>query len=578
MTHLKKIKLLTVLAIFLFSLIILTLRINYGLIGYIGIGITILLSVVAILNLSELSKVLDLNLLKLFQPFYIAIYTISLMFAQSNDHLINFLNIIALAIINILVFKDPVFASYLRKFSIKICAVFCLLFLSLCLSILVEVSGESSSKIINIVITKGCYFCTLIIFALIGNYNTNLNYIKQLETRRYLIIKICAFIVIAGKFLLSFGYLSHSFIFEILYIVAIVNLILSFRQQKEYFILICLILIAASLLPGKFVVSFTDQTLIAFITCLFFLKSPVLIHLNSEFGNIIVGLKYKTKTKFILNNGIIHCVEPLNYQGGPCIHPYYRNANGQGALISVLSQYDNKDASIAVLGMGGGMVASLVNQHQQLTFFEINPHMQDIAINSGIFNYIRFSPGKVNIRIGHARKELEKVKQKFDLLIIDAYIGKKVVSEFLTLEAFQLYLKRLKSDGAIAVHLTSGYKNNEEILASICKEMQLSALINYKAMSNLDIKQSLFKERKRRSNGHLPFVQKITKFLGEEEDYPQKDYIVWALVARDRSSFGEIANDARWHELRHNSNILPVTDKQIKFFQEEETIVTQNIE
>jgi hypothetical protein len=60
--------------------------------------------------------------------------------------------------------------------------------------------------------------------------------------------------------------------------------------------------------------------------------------------------------------------------------------------------------------------------------------------------------------LGDGRLMLEREPaQNFDLLAIDAFSGDSIPTHLLTLEAMQSYLRHLKSDGILAVHITNRY-------------------------------------------------------------------------------------------------------------------------
>jgi spermidine synthase len=67
-------------------------------------------------------------------------------------------------------------------------------------------------------------------------------------------------------------------------------------------------------------------------------------------------------------------------------------------------------------------------------------------------------------------RELErKQPQQFDLLAIDAFSGDAIPIHLLTEEAFQIYLKEIKPEGIIAVHITNTYFDLQPPLVRIAE-------------------------------------------------------------------------------------------------------------
>ncbi len=60
--------------------------------------------------------------------------------------------------------------------------------------------------------------------------------------------------------------------------------------------------------------------------------------------------------------------------------------------------------------------------------------------------------------MGDARQSLEREESRhFDVLLLDAFSGDAVPVHLLTREAFEIYLRHMKPDGIIAVHVSNRY-------------------------------------------------------------------------------------------------------------------------
>ena len=76
------------------------------------------------------------------------------------------------------------------------------------------------------------------------------------------------------------------------------------------------------------------------------------------------------------------------------------------------------------------------------------------------------SPAKVDFILGDGRLALERERpHDFDVLFIDAFSGDSPPVHLLTREAFQLYFRHLKSDGALVMHISNRYVDLAPVVA-----------------------------------------------------------------------------------------------------------------
>lgn len=153
---------------------------------------------------------------------------------------------------------------------------------------------------------------------------------------------------------------------------------------------------------------------------------------------------------------------------------YYGNETGIGRAL--LSLKDRPDARVGVVGMGTGTVAAYGRKGHTFRFYDINPEIVRIARQHFYFlEEMEKRGGTVEIALGDARLTLEREEpQRFDLMLLDAFSGDAVPVHLLTREAFEIYLRHLKPDGIIAVHVSNRYL----ILAPVIE--RLAASLNLK--------------------------------------------------------------------------------------------------
>ena len=68
---------------------------------------------------------------------------------------------------------------------------------------------------------------------------------------------------------------------------------------------------------------------------------------------------------------------------------------------------------------------------------------------------------------------------QFDLLALDAFSSDAIPVHLLTKEAFDLYLRQIKPDGIIAVHVSNRYLNLRPVVEKLAQNFGLSTAVIY---------------------------------------------------------------------------------------------------
>jgi spermidine synthase len=98
------------------------------------------------------------------------------------------------------------------------------------------------------------------------------------------------------------------------------------------------------------------------------------------------------------------------------------------------------------------------------------------------FTYLENCRAKVDVVMGDARLMMEDevargAGQKFDLLALDAFSSDAIPVHLLTKEAFELYLKQLKPDGVLAVHVSNRYLDLKPVVARLAEHYNLGVAV-----------------------------------------------------------------------------------------------------
>lgn len=157
---------------------------------------------------------------------------------------------------------------------------------------------------------------------------------------------------------------------------------------------------------------------------------------------------------------------------------YYGFASPLGDAWSTLGK---SWTSVGVVGLGAGSIAAYGRPGMALDFYELDPDVEAIARR--LFSHLSLSPAKVRVVTGDARLSLEKADAVYDALILDAFNSGSAPIHLLTTEAFGVYLKRLKPDGVILLHVSNRYLDLRPILGAAARELGLSAAAKRQVLS-----------------------------------------------------------------------------------------------
>lgn len=133
---------------------------------------------------------------------------------------------------------------------------------------------------------------------------------------------------------------------------------------------------------------------------------------------------------------------------------YYGNDSGVGLTLTHFSREGGR--RIGVVGLGVGTLLAYGQPDDYFRLYEINPTVVEFA--QTYFTYLKNTAARYDIVVADARLALEREPpQAFDLLILDAFSGDAIPMHLLTEQALQLYLRHLRPDGVLAIHITNHY-------------------------------------------------------------------------------------------------------------------------
>ncbi|MBI2683411.1 MAG: hypothetical protein HYX26_09405 [Acidobacteriales bacterium] len=161
---------------------------------------------------------------------------------------------------------------------------------------------------------------------------------------------------------------------------------------------------------------------------------------------------------------------------------YYDADSGVGLAIRTFPKYGKEPMRVGLIGLGAGTLAAYAKPGDSYRFYDINPLVIRLAKGEGnYFSFLSRCKGEVKVVQGDARLQLEAElargeRQRFDILVVDAFNGDSIPVHLLTREAFQGYLQHMRGpDSIIAVHVSNLAVNLDPVVAGLAEHFHLHA-------------------------------------------------------------------------------------------------------
>ncbi len=188
------------------------------------------------------------------------------------------------------------------------------------------------------------------------------------------------------------------------------------------------------------------------------------------------------------HGAILHGYQYLNADKERQPTTYYSEKSGVGRAMSALRT--SQPLRVGVVGLGAGTLAAYSQAGDTFRFYEINPLV--IALARSPFTFLSHSPANIDVISGDARISLEREEsQQFDILVLDAFSGDSIPVHLLTREAMEVYLRHLKPDGLIAIHVSNRYVDLFPVVDRLAAANQLNQLaMSQDEYANLELTPS----------------------------------------------------------------------------------------
>jgi SAM-dependent methyltransferase len=186
---------------------------------------------------------------------------------------------------------------------------------------------------------------------------------------------------------------------------------------------------------------------------------------------------------------------------------------------------------VAVIGLGTGSAAAYARAGDRWVFYEIDPAIERIALDRSLFTFLSDAPGEIQTRLGDGRLLLGREQAAaYDLILLDAFSSDAIPVHLLTVEAMELYLRKLAPDGLVLFHLSNRFLDVEPVIAGLVRELSLEGRVRR------DLRLTAVRQR-RGENGSI-----------------------WAVVARPGRLPSALDDRPAWEVLDTTGRVTPWTD------------------
>jgi hypothetical protein len=245
-----------------------------------------------------------------------------------------------------------------------------------------------------------------------------------------------------------------------------------------------------------------------------------LLHIERDFFGVLrVAHDSESNVNRLFHGSTLHGQQSLDPALGREPSTYFTRSGPIGQVFRAMEQQLSlPGATVAIVGLGAGTLATYAQPGQHWTFYEIDPAVERIARDSRYFTYLRdCEAGAVDVILGDARQRLRGAPQNaYQLIVLDAFSSDALPVHLLAREAIQLYVGKLAPGGLLLFNLSNRYLDLDPVIGRQAGDAGLACRVCY------DLSVS------------------------DDEKLAGKQPSIWAAMAVNESGLGTLASDARW--------------------------------
>jgi SAM-dependent methyltransferase len=176
-------------------------------------------------------------------------------------------------------------------------------------------------------------------------------------------------------------------------------------------------------------------------------------------------------------------------------------------------------------------MACYARRDQEWTFFEINPDIEMVARNPRLFTFLSDCAPNARVVLGDARLSLALMPDgAYDVIALDVFSSDAIPIHLLTRDALALYLRKLRPDGVLFLHISNRYLDLVPVVAALARDAGVVAM----AKSDTDRKVGLWPAGKQPS--------------------------IWAVIGRNDKSLRPLASMTQWKTITPDFDAQAWTD------------------
>ncbi len=207
---------------------------------------------------------------------------------------------------------------------------------------------------------------------------------------------------------------------------------------------------------------------------------------RSFFGVYRVTESAYPPTRRLIHGTTVHGGQVVTDNGDIGPTSYY---TASSPVVEVLNAIQTRGSGqrVGLAGLGVGALAHYWRPEDDWRYFEIDPLVVWIAVESGYFELMPRGDKAIPVVLGDARLTLaEEPDGRFDLLILDAFSSDAIPMHLLTREAVALYIDKLAEDGLLVVHISNRFLDLEPVVARIVEQFGYAAQVAFRKKDEID--------------------------------------------------------------------------------------------
>jgi len=208
---------------------------------------------------------------------------------------------------------------------------------------------------------------------------------------------------------------------------------------------------------------------------------------------------------------------------------YYTRTGPVGRFFTAYDE-DARLEHVGVIGLGAGGLAAYSTPDRSFTFFEIDPAIADLALDENQFTYLSGAPGPIDVELGDGRLSLERQRDEFGTIVVDAFTSDAIPVHLLTREAFTTYFDHLDDGGFLVIHFSNKYLDLEPVIGAIADELDLATAAMYDSAS------------------------------ADEQARDHKEASKWVVVTKDAASLAPLLDTPEWDIAGRRDGVEAWTD------------------